>query len=76
MKTVDGLIEKKTEAFKALDSLTRFWRKNGLDTMLPGDLESLGNWGVTVRENELVPVIIDAGFSKDIAFEYYSENER
>lgn len=72
-KVLDGLISQKTEAFKALASLVEFWRKNGLDSMLPDDLESCVNWGITVRNNQLVPVIIDAGFSQDVVDNYYRE---
>lgn len=34
-----------------LRSLLKFYRKNGLDALLLGDVEEIENWGITFREN-------------------------
>lgn len=47
-------------------SLIDFYRKYGLDELLTGDLEEIENWGITIRDNKKVLVIIDAGFNEDI----------
>lgn len=68
------MIESKTEAFKAIRSLIDFYRRNGLSSMLLGDVESEANWGLTFRNNEQVLVIIDAGFDQDIYNKYYTKS--
>ena len=68
---VQRLAANATEAYKAFYSLLDFYRKNGLNAMLLGDVESLANWGLTFRNNEQVLVIIDAGFSQDVYDKYY-----
>ena len=60
------------EAFSCVKSLVDFYRKNGLKSMLLGDIESSANWGLTFRNNEQVLVIIDAGFSQDVYDKYYT----
>jgi hypothetical protein len=47
-------------------SLIDFYRQYGLDELLTGDLEEIDNWGITIRNNKKVLVIIDAGFNEDI----------
>ena len=47
-------------------SLIDFYRKYGLDELFMGDLEEIDNWGITIRNNKKVLVIIDAGFNEDI----------
>ena len=69
---IQNLIESKTEAFKAIRSLIDFYRRNGLSSMLLGDVESEANWGLAFRNNEQVLVIIDAGFNQDIYNKYYT----
>lgn len=59
-------------AIIALMSLIDFYRKYGLDELLTGDLEEIENWGITIRDNKKVLVIIDAGFNEDIFQQYYS----
>lgn len=68
-----NLIESKTYAFNAMRSLLEFYRKNGLDSMLLGDVESEANWGLTFRGNEQVLVIIDAGFDFNVYNTYYKQ---
>ena len=53
---IDKLIACRTtikcsEAMKCIWSLIDFYRKNGLQSMLPGDVESPANWGLTMRNN-------------------------
>lgn len=56
VRFVDKLIDsrqsiKAPEAMKCIWSLIDFYRKNGIQSMLPGDIESEANWGITVRNN-------------------------
>lgn len=67
------LIDNKGEAIKAIHSLIDFYRKFGLDELLLGDIESSVNWGITVRNNEKVLVIIDAGFNDEVYDQYYKK---
>lgn len=39
---------------------------------MPDDLASPENWGCAIRDGEIEPVIIDTGFSKDVADKYYN----
>ena len=55
-------------------SLVDFYRRNGLDSMLLGDVESVANWGLAIRSNEQVLVIIDAGFDMDVYNTYYKSH--
>ena len=48
-----------------------FWRKNGLSGLMPADLASPENWGCAIRDGEIEPVVIDTGFSKDVADRHY-----
>lgn len=59
-------------AISALMSLIDFYRQYGLDELLTGDLEEIDNWGITIRNNKKVLVIIDAGFNEDIFQQYYA----
>jgi len=47
-----------------LKSLLEFYRKNGEDELLLGDVEEIENWGITIRNDQKVLVIIDAGFNE------------
>lgn len=38
---------------------------------MPADLASPENWGCAIRDGEIEPVIIDAGFSKGVADRHY-----
>lgn len=67
-----NIIESKTEAFKALKSLFNFYNMHSLDTLLLGDVEEIQNWGITERNGEKVPVIIDAGFSEEVFQKFYN----
>lgn len=43
------LLENDNEQIKALKSLIEFYKKNGLDELLLGDVEEPENWGITIR---------------------------
>lgn len=60
--------------YKVLKDLLHFYIDHGSsdDDLCIGDLEVHENWGVTYRDGQLVPVIIDAGFSDKIANDFYS----
>ena len=51
--------------------LQRFWNKYGPDELLPSDLTTYENWGFAIRYDAVTPVIIDAGFSRNVANFYY-----
>ena len=34
-----------------LRALLQFYRKNGLDALLLGDVEEIDNWGIAFRDN-------------------------
>ena len=48
---VMNLMSNTSPAFDALRSLIDFYRRNGLNSMLLGDVESEANWGLTFRDN-------------------------
>lgn len=54
-------------AMKTLSSLFKFYSDNesNWENLMPFDLCTEENWGAAIRFGEVVPVIIDAGFSKD-----------
>jgi len=54
-----------------LKSLLEFYRKNGEDELLLGDVEEIENWGITIRNNQKVLVIIDAGFNEQVYQDFY-----
>lgn len=73
---IQQLIDNKTLAIQAINSLLDFYQKNGLDELLLGDLEEVRNWGIAIREGQKVLVIIDAGFSEDIWQQHYAPKKR
>lgn len=62
-----------TKASEALWSLVKFYMKNGIDELVPDDLEVVENWGIAVRDNQKVLVVIDAGLSENIYQNHYAE---
>lgn len=56
---------------RSLVQLVEFWKKNGVDELLPGDVARAANWGIAIRRNQLTPVLIDVGFSERISNRYY-----
>lgn len=65
------LIDNKTQAAKALNSLIDFYMTHELDELLLSDLESVENWGITVRDNQKTLVVIDAGFDDTVYQKFY-----
>lgn len=68
------LLEKDNEQMIALKSLIEFYRKNGQDELLLGDIEEIENWGLTIRNGQKVLIIIDAGFNEQVHQEFYSHS--
>ena len=58
---------------KALKSLLSFYRKNGLDALLLGDVEEIDNWGIAFRDNQKTLMIIDAGFDENVYQKFYNK---
>ncbi len=56
---------------QSLAELFRFWRKNGVHELLPGDVQMYRNWGFAIRNGQIAPVMLDAGFSKSVGMRYY-----
>ena len=74
-KWLDQLIHMKysnmSPGQKSFCQLILFWKKNGKNELLPGDVINCENWGFAIRNGVIAPVILDAGFSKDVANRYY-----
>jgi len=51
--------------------IAEFWKKRGVDELLPGDVCTWENWGFAIRGREIAPVMLDAGFSADVSRKYY-----
>lgn len=54
---------------RVVSDLVKFYLNNGGcdDRMLINDLYDPDNWGLAARDGQVVPVIVDAGFSSDVA---------
>jgi hypothetical protein len=54
---------------RVVSDLVKFYQNNGSndDRMLISDLQDPDNWGLAVRDGQVVPVIVDAGFSAEVA---------
>lgn len=63
---------KMTPGQKSFMQLVKFWKKNGTDELLPGDVITEDNWGFAIRDGKIAPVMLDVGFSKSVASRYYS----
>jgi hypothetical protein len=48
-----------------------FWKKYGIQKLLPFDLADHRNWGYAIRNDKIRPVVIDSGFSGEVAEKYY-----
>lgn len=59
-----------------LKSLLQFYRTNGLDALLLGDVEEIDNWGIAFRDNQKTLVIIDAGFNDDVYRKFYQRKHQ
>ena len=62
----------KTLGQATFKQLLKYWQKNGIDELLPGDVSRYENWGYAVRDDKVWPVIIDAGFSAEVSDKFYS----
>jgi len=51
--------------------LVKFWKKNGTEELLPGDVTNEDNWGFAIRDGKIAPVMLDVGFSRSIADAFY-----
>lgn len=65
-KLFNFMLSNNSLASTALMSLFDFYFRYGTDEMLLDDIEEIDNWGLTIRDGQKVPVIIDAGYSEDI----------
>lgn len=56
-----------------VSDLLHFYEKNSwnTDVLLPGDLTNVDNWGLVARDGQLCLVILDSGFSMEIATTLY-----
>lgn len=66
-----SVTRRKNPATDQIRDLMRFWRKYGVDQLLPADISNCENWGFAVRNGRLEPVILDAGFSREVASKFY-----
>ena len=67
-------VQKNAAEADQLKSLVRFWRKYGMDELLPGDVINSQNWGYAIRDGQIKPVIVDAGFSRGVQDKYYGKS--
>lgn len=56
----------KNEYVKEIDSLVQNYK------FLIGDFLKLDSWGIAIRENKEVPLLIDFGLTDDVFYEYYA----
>ena len=63
--------DKMTPGQRSFMHIVQFWRKNGVDELLPGDLVQAENWGIAIRRGQLTPVMVDVGFSEEVGSKYY-----
>ena len=68
-----AIAKPETMAEKALRSLAEFYDEHTEDDLIPDDLEEIENWGLTVRDDQEVLVVIDAGFSDQIWRDFYAK---
>ena len=73
MKLLKGIKARKTPQMAVLADLIEFYKKNdwNAEALLIGDLSNAGNWGLIARDGQLCLVILDAGFSKTVAKQFY-----
>ena len=65
------LIDSHSSAIEAIRSLIDFYRTYGLDELLLGDVEEIENWGIVIRNNQKMLVILDAGFNENVYQNFY-----
>lgn len=64
--------EKMTPGQRSFMQIVQFWKKNGINELLPGDVIRAENWGLAIRRGQLTPVMVDVGFSDSVNTKYYS----
>lgn len=58
---------------KSFYALVLFWKARGTDELLPGDVAAEDNWGFAIRDGQIAPVMLDVGFSREVAKTYYGD---
>lgn len=60
-----------TPGQKSFAQLMKFWQKNGVQKLLPGDVLMHKNWGFAIRNGVIAPVMLDIGLSSKVADKFY-----
>ena len=65
--------QKSKPQMAVISDLLHFYEKNdwNTDVLLPGDLTNVDNWGLVARDGQVCLVILDSGFSTEIATTLY-----
>lgn len=73
LKICRNIINDKSPSYSILRNIIKFYTDHGKNdsSMLLADLEFSKNWGLAIRRNKTVPVVIDSGFSETIRDLYY-----
>lgn len=64
------VLDPKTPAQKSMSEIFRYVFKHH-EQLVPGDLAAVENWGFAIRDGKICPVILDAGFSREVSKTYY-----
>ena len=67
--------DKMTPGQRSFMQIVQFWKKHGVDELLPGDVQRAENWGIAIRRGQLTPVMVDVGFSDAISSKYYHQHK-
>lgn len=67
--------EKMTPGQRSFMQIVQFWKKHGVDELLPGDVDRAENWGIAIRRGQLTPVMVDVGFSDAVSTKYYHQHK-
>ena len=67
--------EKMTPGQRSFMQIVQFWKKHGVDELLPGDVDRAENWGIAIRRGQLTPVMVDVGFSDAVSSKYYHQHK-
>lgn len=68
---LEAASRKKTPGHRSFLQIVEFWKKNGVEELLPGDVGMGENWGFAIRHGEIAPVMLDVGFSREVADKFY-----
>lgn len=73
LKICRNIINDKSPSYGILRNIIKFYADHGKNdnSMLLTDLEFSNNWGLAIRRNKIVPIVIDSGFSETIRDLYY-----